>query len=309
MRTGASAGALAGLVAWILSAKVVGVAISLAVHTSLAVVAALILTGSGVGDGEGPAEFGIAVVSETQLSELPTGEVVLDSPSVDEQALADLPAVEALDASVTAELAGIADDVSVIVSGLTGSGGKDGGGDGSLGGAGGGGAKFFGVEAQGTRIAYIVDRSGSMRGEKLELTKIELFESINTLLEHMSFTVVMFSTNSYSLGGRSGWIEASDSGKRWAERNIRTIDAAGGTEVGPALQIVFDTKPKPDAIYLMTDGQLNNAPLIIERLARVNTGRDRIPIHCLAFGNDADVITLQQIAKDSGGTFTKVNAP
>src|SRR5438046_2601550 len=77
-------------------------------------------------------------------------------------------------------------------------------------------------------------------------------------------------------GGRG----LSDAGKQWARRTVPLIVDEGGTEPLTAFKIVMTLRPKPDAIYFMTDGEFNedNATAV----ARMNA-EWRIPIHCLTF--------------------------
>src|SRR5207248_843954 len=81
------------------------------------------------------------------------------------------------------------------------------------GGGGGGAASFFGVEARGTRFAYIIDISGSMDLgvgtadiKRIDILKAELSKSVDALLENAFFFVALFSSDAKPLGGRMEWI-------------------------------------------------------------------------------------------------------
>jgi hypothetical protein len=53
-------------------------------------------------------------------------------------------------------------------------------------------ASFFGVQASGNIFCYVVDNSGSMRGEPFEATKKELLRSISLLKSNQRFYVLFF---------------------------------------------------------------------------------------------------------------------
>src|SRR5690606_27432913 len=158
-----------------------GLLVSLAVHVTIILVAAVVTFSfdlSRPASDAGGAPVELAVLPESRLAELPTGEVQANVPAVE------TPATEAIDAipapemdvdlsALTGELSELSLDVgggSLSAGGLEALGG---------GGIGGEGASFFGVEASGRRFAYVVDRSGSMTGSKIERLRQELARSVN----------------------------------------------------------------------------------------------------------------------------------
>jgi len=114
---------------------------------------------------------------------------------------------------------------------------------------------------------------------------------------------VSFASGAQPLGGRSAWREATTGGKVWARKHINAINAGGGTQPLPAFQEVFNVRPRPDAIYFMTDGEFNAE--VASEIIRLNSRR-RIPIHCITFVNrDAEEL-MRRIASHSRGTYTHV---
>ncbi len=184
----------------------------------------------------------------------------------------------------------------------------------SLGGAAGGGASFFGVEASGSRIVYIVDISGSMlHNGKIDALKRELLGSIATLPPGSEFAVVVFSdeTSTRALGGSARWRSASAGGRTEIDTAIRAISPSGGTQPLEAFRIAFSLAPKPEAVFFMTDGELpqQDATRIIGTVNQLNQQEgDAAPIHCIAFGSRQGATDLRRIARQSGGTYTYVSA-
>ncbi|MFM9996384.1 MAG: vWA domain-containing protein [Phycisphaerales bacterium] len=296
-------------------ATMFALAISLFVHLVVLLLAALIAVGSaqaggsGEGGSRGPVE--VAVISESELAAMAGGSIEADAPAVPELPSSLEPGLETLDPAI----GGLSDlgTMPDIAGGIGSGAGIGGAGDISgapglgLGGSGGGAASFFGAEARGTRFAYIVDVSGSMGYDgKIETLKRELSRSIDALLENAKYLVVAFSDNAYPLENRKEWVEASDAGRLRGRRAIATLGADGSTVPLPAFQVVFSMRPRPDAIYFMTDGQFD--PAMALDILRLNA-EDRVPIHCITFVSKEGEAVMRKIAEDSGGTYTHVPGP
>lgn len=174
---------------------------------------------------------------------------------------------------------------------------------------GGGSAKFFGVEARGSRFAYIVDVSSSMHGSKMEVLKEQLIASISGLLQHAHLAVYLYNNRVTPVRGM-GWHPAKDHVKQDFYVEIMARQTAGGTKPLPAFEQVFNLQPRPDAIYFMTDGEFyTDAGVIVAIIARMNReGRDRVPIHCITYLNDQSAAVMRRIAQDSGGSYRHIEA-
>lgn len=296
----------------LLSGLAIGLYISGAFHL-VGLVAAHHIWFGGTGTGTGAGKdlpVGLAVVTEQELSRLQGSEVPLDTPSVGLPPVADVGG-QRLDMSAPSALGdapGTGDgDLSAVLSSASDVGGGIGSGLGVGAGGGGGGASFFGVEAAGNRFAFIVDVSGSMSvGGKIERLRAELSRSVDALLQNSHFIVVPFSTGAAPLAGKAGWTEASDRGKRGTIRAIETLNADGGTNPSPGFQIVFALRPRPDAIYFMTDGEFQ--PQVALEIAAMNS-EAKIPVHCLCFVSEESSELMKKIARESGGSFTFVPGP
>jgi hypothetical protein len=298
---------------WLRHAMVAALGVSIVIHVAGWLVSALIpVLGGGGGAGApsaGPVEF--AVVAEGDLDEAPAGSMELSSPGVPEVSSREPVATDLMDASIEERVGGGSGDLSDLEGTLAGGGdvGTGAGGDG-LGGSGGGtGASFFGVEAKGNRFAYIVDVSGSMGvGGKIEALKRALGDSIGGLVENSSFYVVPFSNaaDTRPLGGRAEWVEADQAGKRWAVGEITLLRPDGGTEPLEAFRKVFAVKPRPDAVYFMTDGEFD--PAVFEELLLLN-GKSKVPIHTICFATRDSEELMRKIAKQFRGTYKFVAGP
>lgn len=281
-------------------APLLGLIASVIVHAIFLLLAAMVLldrAAGPTGHGDG---IELAIVTSTELTDLQSDAANSASPSIDAQAPSELLDATLFDTPIS--------DTSLETA-LSAPSGLQGAGQ-SLGegldlGGGGGLASFFGVEARGTHFAYIVDVSGSMTGAKLKTLKLELSGSVEALSDHDSFFVVFFSSQPEILGGRRKWQSAIRRNKDFAERNIRAVSAGGATNPLPAFEMVFELRPRPDAIYLMTDGAFS--PGVIPEIKRMNDAWiEPTPVHAISFWTRDSEAQLSQIAAESGGTYTHI---
>ncbi len=282
--------------------SIIAFLISIVFHVTTLMIMGVITMPFGLSGGKpGPAgDIEMAVVSEAELDALQGASVDANAPSVPETVGADPEAKDLMSADVGGDESSSFGDVSDVG---TVSGGGDIGSSGSgLGGGGGGsGAGFFGVEARGSRFAFIVDVSGSMaEGEKMPTLRRELISSIMEMRDGTSFVVVPFSSGSFPLGGKVQWRDSTPSSKKWAKGAIEILTPDGGTDPSASFQEVLVMRPRPDAIYFMTDGEFDAsvADLIKDMSKSVKT-----PIHCLCFVSAASEELMKKIAKESGGTY------
>ena len=293
---------------WTRRALLPAMALSVVVHCCLVLLAAVVLVRSGGGGeadpgaaGGGPVEM--AVMTQGELAALEASPDMASSlPSIP-----DLPSEDGTDPSKTDDTT-ISDSALDAAMDLTNVGPLAGGGDivgngnaglGGSGGGTGGGTSFFGVEATGSRFAYLVDLSGSMQGRRLIKLQEQLIKSIQGMSPNCSFLVVTFSTNSAVMGDKPEWREATDGGKRWSRAQISLLAAGGSTEPLSGFEIIFKLRPAPDAIYFMTDGEFGD---IQEKLDSLNA-RLKVPIHCICLGSEGGSPAMQAIAKRSKGSF------
>ena len=295
-------------------AAVVGLVISLAAHVIGLGASGLIRFGVSSGGGAdgfaGNNTVDVAVITTAELAAMGEGATLsVLAPGVDESqatqgAMTELPAITASSGGQGTPSMG---DLGAVGSGLGGAGSGEsiGTGDGA-GGAGGGGTKFFGVEARGSRFAFVVDVSGSMgEANKLELLRSQLVRSISGLLDNSAFAVITFSSDAMPLLRRERWTDASEKAKKDATGAIMRLAADGGTNPGPAFTMALNLRPRPDAIYFMTDGLFDEG--VVDVVAQINKGSTRIPIHCITLMDKSSEDFMKLMAKQSGGTYTHID--
>ncbi|MFN8570577.1 MAG: VIT domain-containing protein [Gemmatimonadaceae bacterium] len=153
-------------------------------------------------------------------------------------------------------------------------------------------------------VTFVVDVSGSMRGEKLSQAKAAGRTILASLSPRDRFRVVDFSTDVRAF--RDGWTVASSDNLAAARRYLDNLQAEGSTNISGALEEALSTSSSEGRLPLVvfvTDGE----PTIGERspdaiAARV--GRLRHEARLFTFGVSADVNTglIEQLALEGRGT-------
>jgi len=175
----------------------------------------------------------------------------------------------------------------------------------------GAGASFFGVSALGSRFVFVVDSSTSMRGMRWESAVEELQRSIESLAPDQRFAVICFDHDTYpfqnSSGAHDGYFMASRKSQLKLRAWLRHHELGYETFPGVALRIALGMNP--DAIFLLSDGQLHDPSL--EWLRQWNLGSDgtpRVPIYTISLHSTQGAQTLRQIALEHGGQFRAVGS-
>jgi len=282
---------------------ILGLGVSVVVHLVLMYYLASQYRQRPSGWGTQPASYEFAILQEEQLTEFESTELndlVADAiADRDELSLED-PAAELDPAAPAAEL-------ELALSGSMPT--LGGSGDRFPGGlvAGGAGTSFFGVGSRGMRFAYIVDRSGSMQGRKIDVAMKELARSIAALPDYAHFYIVLFSTGFIEPPMQQGWMRARRTAVHTLIQWLNQIDPSGGTEPIPAFQQVFALPERPDVIFFLTDGEIPNADETGSVVADLNRRGGRVIINTIAFGDARSKELLRRIAKESGGVYRFVS--
>lgn len=164
---------------------------------------------------------------------------------------------------------------------------------------------FFGIQATGKSHVYVIDCSGSMEEEgRLDRAKQELLSAIREFSENQEFCVIFFSSHVFPQFGhppdKLKLVRATKANIAAIETWIDTVQAVGGTEPHKALALAMQLNP--DAIYLLSDGEFELAPVLrlIDRTHYEN------PIHTIGFSSREGEPMLKKIAKRTNGMYVFV---
>jgi hypothetical protein len=161
-----------------------------------------------------------------------------------------------------------------------------------------------------THLAFVVDRSGSMKemiGTDKKFTRLDAAkDQLVRVLEALPATTFV-NLIVYETGVQPLWDalrKANDENRKELLESARKIALGGGTNIFEALEAAFRDE-HVDTIYLLTDGQpsvgrLTNPEDILDEVRRWNRQR-QIVIHCIGLGIDSDL--LKRLAAESGGVY------
>lgn len=169
-------------------------------------------------------------------------------------------------------------------------------------------AQFFGVSARGNKFVFVIDCSGSMGGPRWISARSELIRSLRALKPDQMFCVLLYSSDAWSYEGNvelasfaMATPENLDKSALWLGRQI----PGGGTLPLAAMREALTLRP--DAIYLLSDGELQDDTRgYLLRNNRVRSGRQPVPVHTVSAGMLFGAQLLQVIAQENGGQFQQV---
>jgi len=156
-------------------------------------------------------------------------------------------------------------------------------------------------------VSFVLDRSGSMKGEKIERVRQATSMAIDLLDAQDIASVVIFDHRSEVLVPA-----APVTDRRAIKDRVARIRDAGGTRIAPAVEralreIGRDRSGAIRRLVLLTDGQTENEK---ECLLRADdAARLGVPITALGVGRDWNEDLLIEMANRSGGTADYIARP
>nr|WP_202128668.1 VWA domain-containing protein [Paenibacillus dendrobii] len=150
-------------------------------------------------------------------------------------------------------------------------------------------------------LILVIDRSGSMSGDKMEMAKEAAIRTVEMLRPKDTVGVLAFDSSNW-------WVVPPmklDNKKEEVIGQIQSIQSDGGTDIFPAAASAVEEMLKVQAqrkhIILMTDGQSggNDAyGMLLEQMVN-----EKITMSTVAVGTDSDVNLLQNLAEGAKGRF------
>ena len=183
------------------------------------------------------------------------------------------------------------------------------------------GVKFFGVRGKGSRFVFIIDCSGSMDEYRRWRRAVrELKTSINNLMEPQQFLVLLYNSYTVAMNNQDArLVTANRENQATAITWLSKQTPFGNTYVATSLKTAFELRP--DAIFLLSDGEFDDLPLVktvlqhyngaggkANQVASLGSPLDRmIPVHTISLGGKAGAWTMRQIAEQNQGTHTIID--
>jgi hypothetical protein len=167
---------------------------------------------------------------------------------------------------------------------------------------------YHGLPIYASRLVFVIDTSGSMRGPPILAAVKELIDAVNGLPEGVYFNVLAFDRDVKPWQRKLAI--ASNENKKQLAHWIEVQGLGGGTASYDALEAALDLDT--EAIYFLTDGAPYGGKVvrpeeIVEVISRLNFTR-RITINCIGFGAMRNVPTdfLTTLAERNYGEYRPV---
>jgi hypothetical protein len=198
---------------------------------------------------------------------------------------------------------------------------------------------FFGVKAEGRRIAFLVDYSGSMEGEFRREMEEELERSLKGLPNGTQMLIIPWAGGAWlynevatEISGK--WEKIGKQFDNFAVRpgeklahpewvpvnadNIRKLmkgmqaqkSWSGGTDWRSPFRYAMEANPPPDTIFFMTDGQIGDAKRAFEDIDTALKKSPRVPaVFALWIANKTfKADPLKTLAEKYRGEFRVIDA-
>lgn len=170
---------------------------------------------------------------------------------------------------------------------------------------------LFGLESEGRRIVYVLDRSASMGSgdaSSLGASKRELLRSIDGLSDVQQFYLIFYNHRPrlFSPNGGSGrLVFATDENRREAGSFVESIRSDGGTNHAEAIRAA--ARLGPDVVFMVTDGDARDdlSAEDVDRLERLLGGTKLVLIQFAAGAGGSP--RLAELARRSGGSSKAID--
>ncbi|XP_011914867.1 PREDICTED: inter-alpha-trypsin inhibitor heavy chain H4 isoform X9 [Cercocebus atys] len=167
-------------------------------------------------------------------------------------------------------------------------------------------------------VVFVIDKSGSMSGRKIQQTREALMKILDDLSPRDQFSLIVFSTEATQW--RPSLVPASAENVNEARSFAAGIQALGGTNINDAMLVavqLLDSSNQeerlPDGsvslIILLTDGDPTvgeTNPRSIQKNVREAVS-GRYSLFCLGFGFDVSYAFLEKLALDNGGLARRIH--
>jgi len=155
-------------------------------------------------------------------------------------------------------------------------------------------------------MVFVIDNSGSMGGDSMEQAKASLRYALKGLTPADRFNVIRFDDTMTELFDTP--VAATPDQVALADRFAEGLEAAGGTEMLPALQAALvDDTPQDEGrvrqVVFLTDGAISNES---EMLAALSGGRGRSRVFMIGIGSAPNNFLMNRMAEIGRGTYTNI---
>jgi Ca-activated chloride channel family protein len=159
-------------------------------------------------------------------------------------------------------------------------------------------------------VFFVLDTSGSMRGEKMEQARAAIDYCVTQLKPGDRFNIVTFGTDVETF--QAGPVPATEKTISAARDYVERLVAQGRTNIGGALEAALADKApsgRPRIMIFLTDGTPTAGELsperILEKVRQANTSGTKIFV--MGVGHDVNAHLLDKLAEQTDGSSEYVS--
>ena len=153
-------------------------------------------------------------------------------------------------------------------------------------------------------LTFVVDVSGSMRGQKMEQARAAGRQMLASLGPQDRFRIIDFSTDVRTFA--NGFTAATRRNIDEANRYLDDLRPDGSTNISGALEEALDTSAddsRMPIVFFVTDGEPTVGERNADRIAALASRlRGRARVFTFGVGSDVNVALVEQLAVDGRGT-------
>ncbi|XP_067243913.1 inter-alpha-trypsin inhibitor heavy chain H3-like isoform X1 [Chanodichthys erythropterus] len=161
-------------------------------------------------------------------------------------------------------------------------------------------------------VVFIIDRSGSMHGRKIDQTRLALLRILSDLDEDDHFGLITF--DHFVDTWKRELLKATKQNLENAKSFVKEIRDGGYTNINAAVLAGVDMinrhprEGTASILILLTDGDPTSGETNIERImANVKKAIGlKFPLYCLGFGHDVNFDFLTKMSLENGGVARRI---
>ncbi|XP_072521674.1 inter-alpha-trypsin inhibitor heavy chain H3-like isoform X5 [Salminus brasiliensis] len=170
----------------------------------------------------------------------------------------------------------------------------------------------MGIQQIPKNVVFVIDRSGSMHGRKMEQTRLAMQRILGDLASDDNFGLIIF--DSHVDVWKQELLQATESNVNLAKSFVRRIEDQGATDINSAVLKgveMINRHPREGSasiLILLTDGAPNSGVSNPERIqANVKEAiGGKFALYCLGFGFDVNFDFLEKMALENGGLARRI---
>ncbi|XP_067244926.1 inter-alpha-trypsin inhibitor heavy chain H3-like [Chanodichthys erythropterus] len=161
-------------------------------------------------------------------------------------------------------------------------------------------------------VVFIIDRSGSMSGIKMEQTHLAMLKILSDLAEDDHFGLITFSDKIKTW--KPELLKATKGNVEEAKTFVKRIKSEGYTDINAAVLKAVDMINKhhqegsASILILLTDGEPNRGetdPVKIQKNVKKAID-EKCPLYCLGFGFDVNFELLKKLSQGNNGVARRI---